>query len=585
MKQRIIRQNANALLRRHLDRVKPIASLFITTMLAACVAEPTTTASSATVVSESSQAVSLSSANLVLSSSVSSLASSSPSSQPAPIASSSKAAASSSAPSIKQHATCPATVAESYEQRYAEVPGRVEAEYYNPDAFEDSTPANQGEAFRVGEAVDIVDFDGGYAVGYMTGGEWLEYSVYVEQAGDYDITMRFGSVDANRTFSLSQCGTPLLEDIAVPRVADWDQAKILNVGKVHLAAGLQKLRLTVTGPDYQNIDWFHVGQYDGTLDEPDEVDVTCTLPTRFQWEASGELVGPKAGSGWASAKDPSVVYFDDKYHIFATYYQDGWKSFYTQFDDWGQAKNAAQTTFTGTRVGNMVAPQVFYFEPQGLWYTISQWAYPYNAFYATTSDISNPNSWSARKELLKNVPEGALDFWVICDDTHCHLFFSRDDGVLYKAKTTLANFPNFNYSEATGIVMREARAGDLFEAANVYKVDGQNLYLLLVEATANGNERYFRSWTAPTLDGPWTALANTYNNPFAGNANVAWPTGKWSSQGISHGEMVRSGFNQKLTIDPCNLEYVFQAESVNATAIGTGYGNLPYRLGKLTLKR
>lgn len=544
------------------------------TFLSACVSESggdssSIAVSSSQAISSSSQVVSLSSSSLPISSS--SLA-------PSSIAQSS----SSSAPAIKLHATCPATIAESYEQLYAEVPTRIEAEFYNPGAFEDSTPDNQGEAFRLDEAVDIVDFDGGYAVGYMTGGEWLEYSVYVETAGEYDVTMRFGSVDPDRTFSITQCGTTLLEDIQVPRVADWDQAKIWNVGKVRLGEGLQKIRLNVTGPDYQNIDWLHIGQYDGIIDEPE---VTCALPNRFQWESSGELVGPRPGSGWASAKDPSVVYYDDKYHIFATYYQDGWKSFYTNFGDWGQAGNAPQTSFVGTRVNNMVAPQVFYFEPHGLWYTISQWAYPYNAFYATTNDITNPSSWSERKELLKNVPEGALDFWVICDDTHCHLFFSRDDGVLYKAKTTIANFPNFNYSQATGIVMQEPRAGDLFEAANVYKVDGQDLYLLLVEAMVNGNERYFRSWTAPTLDGPWTALADTYNNPFAGNANVDWPTGKWSSQGISHGEMVRSGFNQKLTIDPCNLEYVFQAESVNATAIGSGYGNLPYRLGKLKLKQ
>lgn len=556
--------------------------LLSATLLSACVADPSASSSSA-LVSVSSVAVSEAASSSLPVPSSSAVSSSVPSSSSLAVSSvaiSSQAA--SSVPSVKLHASCPGVIDEGYQRLYAEVPARIEAEHYNPDGFEDSTPENQGEALRLDEAVDIVDFDGGYAVGYMTGGEWLEYNIYVEQAGEYDLTMRFGTVDPDRTFSVSQCGTVLLDDIKVPRVADWDEAKIWNVGKVQLGEGLQKIRLTVTGPDYQNIDWFHIGQYDGPIDEPD---ATCALPSRFEWESSGELLGPRPGSGWASAKDPSVVFYDNKYHIFATYFQDSWKSFYTNFADWGQANNASQTSFSGTRVGNMVAPQIFYFEPQGLWYTISQWAYPFNAFYATTNDIGNPNSWTAPKELLKNVPEGSLDFWVICDDTHCHLFFSRDDGVLYKAKTTIANFPNFTYSESTGIVMREPRAGDLFEAANVYKVDGQDLYLLLVEAMINGNERYFRSWTAPTLDGPWTALADTYNNPFAGNANVSWPTGKWSSQGISHGEMVRSGFDQRLTIDPCNLEYVFQAESVNATAIGSGYGNLPYRLGKLKLKQ
>ena len=89
-------------------------------------------------------------------------------------------------------------------------------------------------------------------------------------------------------------------------------------------------------------------------------------------------------------------------------------------------------------------------------------------------------------------------------DVNCHLFFSRDDGVLYKSKTSRENFPNFVGYE---VVMEDHRGNGnsfLFEAANVYKVDGTDQYLLLVEAY-NSEEgaygpRYFRSWTATDLD-------------------------------------------------------------------------------------
>ncbi len=37
---------------------------------------------------------------------------------------------------------------------------------------------------------------------------------------------------------------------------------------------------------------------------------------------------------------------------------------------------------------------------------------------------------------------GWIDFWTICDTANCCLFFSDDNGHLYRAQTTLANFPN-----------------------------------------------------------------------------------------------------------------------------------------------
>lgn len=299
----------------------------------------------------------------------------------------------------------------------------------------------------------------------------------------------------------------------------------------------------------------------------------CDLKAPLKWVSTAPLISPK-NSGWASIKDPSIVKYNGTYHVYATYYDTAYKSMYTSFTDWNTAQQSPHISMNGSRVGNTVAPQVFYFKPHKKWYLVTQWG----GSYATTDDIANPN-WSTKQKLLQGEPSNALDFWVICNDTHCYLFFSRDDGVLYVSKTTIGNFPNFSgYS----IALEDHRGNGssyLFEASNVYKLDGQNKYLLMVEAYMNG-PRLFRSWTSTSLDGPWSPLADTEANPFAGNNNVEWPTGKWAN-GISHGELVRSGYDEKLTIDPCNLEFLYQGESGS----GATYDTIPYKLGLLRLKK
>lgn len=300
---------------------------------------------------------------------------------------------------------------------------------------------------------------------------------------------------------------------------------------------------------------------------------TCDLPSTFSWVATDPLITPH-NSNWVSIKDPTIVKYNNQYHVFASVFdtaKNGYGGVYMSFSDWSTADAAQQVDMSTTNTGNTVAPQVFYFEPKNTWYLIYQWG----AKYATNSDISNPSGWSAPKSLISGGPENGIDYWVICDDSNCYLFFSGDDGNLYRSKVSIDNFPNFSGYE---VVMSDPVAGKLFEASNVYKVDGTNKYLLLVEAYG---PRYFRSWTSTSLDGPWTALADAQANPFAGAANVTFSGSKWTDD-ISHGEMIRSGYNQKMTINACNMEYLYQGVDPNSGE--SDYNKLPYRLGLITAK-
>jgi endo-1,4-beta-xylanase len=314
---------------------------------------------------------------------------------------------------------------------------------------------------------------------------------------------------------------------------------------------------------------------------------TGALPSSFRWSSSGVLISPKSDAthNIAGIKDPSVVFYNGKWHVFASVANSsGYSMVYTSFTDWAQAGAAPHSYLdrSGIGTGYRAAPQVFYFAPQNKWYLVYQTG---NASYSTNSDISNPNGWSAPQNFYSSMPSIIaqnigngfwVDMWVICDNVNCYLFSSDDNGHLYRSQTTVAQFPN-GFTN-TVIAAQDANRNNLFEASNVYKVQGSNQYLLIVEAIGSDGRRYFRSWTSPSIAGSWTPLAATESNPFARASNVTFPAGAWTRD-ISHGEMIRAGYDQTLTISPCNMRYLYQGLDPSA---GGDYNSLPWRLGLLT---
>jgi endo-1,4-beta-xylanase len=315
------------------------------------------------------------------------------------------------------------------------------------------------------------------------------------------------------------------------------------------------------------------------------------LPSAFRWQSSGVLISPRPDATHAivSVKDPSVIRYHGQWVVYATTANTAgnWSIEELNFRTWRQAAAAPQYFLDNNPAfgtGYRAAPEVFYFAPQHKWYLVYQTGLP---SYSTTNDPLKPSTWSAPKNLLPSMPQIIadnigngywVDMWVICDHVNCYLFSSDDNGHLYRSQTTVADFPDgFGH---TVIAMQDPNRYALFEASNVYKVKGTGEYLLDVEAIGSDGRRYFRSWTSTALDGQWTPLADTEANPFIRSSNVTFAPGvtPWT-QDFSHGEMIRSGVDQNLTIDPCHLRFLYQGEDPSASG---AYSQLPWRLGLLT---
>ena len=312
---------------------------------------------------------------------------------------------------------------------------------------------------------------------------------------------------------------------------------------------------------------------------------------RFRWRVGQPLLKvdamrlPPSEHPWVAVKDPSVVQHEGRWHLFCTLRklkqgEGRIRIGHLSFDDWSEAGRANWTVLDLT-MGYHGAPQIFYFRPHQKWYLIYQAEdqtrdLKYGPCFSTNSDITKPLQWT-RPQPLYIVPEGAkagLDFWVICDDAKAHLFFTSLNGKMWRSETALEQFPDGGWSTP-----EVALRADIFEASHTYTLRGGKGFFTIVEAQA-GKRRYFKGFLADRLDGDWRPLAASRKQPLVSPLNVVNQADSWATS-YSHGEFLRTGFDERLEIDPEHVRLLFQGANDDEYTRG-GYGEIPWKLGLLT---
>jgi hypothetical protein len=126
-------------------------------------------------------------------------------------------------------------------------PVTIQAEDYDLGgqgvAFNDTTLSNIGGFYRPGEPVDIKSHASGqFRISDAVAGEWLEYSIDVTEAGDYELEFRVSHADPSSRFHAEVDGADVTGSLVVPDTNSFNT--LTSVKKtVGLASGQHVLRV------------------------------------------------------------------------------------------------------------------------------------------------------------------------------------------------------------------------------------------------------------------------------------------------------------------------------------------------------
>jgi endo-1,3(4)-beta-glucanase len=207
------------------------------------------------------------------------------------------------------------------------IPGIIEAGDY--DVFEggvgqnityvDSSQKNEGD-YRTNEYVDATnDTSEGKTLGWITAGEWLEYSIDVQTPGKYYVEIRYasGNSSGGGPFYLEIDGVKISSDIDLSYTNGWENWASKTINNIEFTGGKHILRLVTESGE------FNLGKMDFEYASPlDYVppianageNVVVIIPETtaiLDGALSNDPEGEAITYLWEQIYGPSSISFDD----------------------------------------------------------------------------------------------------------------------------------------------------------------------------------------------------------------------------------------------------------------------------------
>jgi endoglucanase Acf2 len=207
------------------------------------------------------------------------------------------------------------------------IPGIIEPGYYNKFeggtgqgiAYNDASQNNEG-GFRPNEYVDATENEAeGAVVGWISSGEWMNYTINVQEPGLYNLSFRYasGNSSGGGPFHLELDGEVISNPITVSSTNGWEKWATKTVNDIPLKKGEHILRLAFSNGE------FNLGKmtfaYSAPLPYTQPVadagkNVTVLIP-----ETTASLNGTQSTNPgtetltyhWAQVYGPSVIAFSD----------------------------------------------------------------------------------------------------------------------------------------------------------------------------------------------------------------------------------------------------------------------------------
>ncbi len=138
------------------------------------------------------------------------------------------------------------------------VPATIEAEHYDNGgegiAYHDADANNIGQAFRPDEGVDLQPIGGGFAVYWITSGEWIEYTFQVNESGLYSFSPYVATVPGFGYFNLLIDNEDVSGRRNVTGTGGFENWVPIEINDVQLETGVHRMRFEF-GSDTDKTGW------------------------------------------------------------------------------------------------------------------------------------------------------------------------------------------------------------------------------------------------------------------------------------------------------------------------------------------